>query len=72
MNVLRAWIVSAFRARKLRALTTISNSKSIRAGLAVTEIAARSLKATYDCCYCRHARDDDSYRVLEDPDYECC
>ena len=68
MDMLRAWITPAFRARKLRALTAISERQSTFAGLARIEIATRSLIATYDGCYSRHARDDYSDRVLEDPD----
>ena len=68
MDVLRGWITTAFRARKLRALTAISKCQSIFAGLGMTEIAARSLIATDDCGHRRHARDDDANRVLEDPD----
>ena len=68
MDMLRAWITTAFRARKLRALTAISECYSTFAGLARIEIATRSLIAAYDGCYRRHARDDDPDRVLEDPD----
>lgn len=67
VDVLRAWITTAFRARRMRALIAILECQSIFAGFARAEIATRSLIATDDCCDCGHARDHDSYRVLEDP-----